>query len=127
MLDTCGFLSLSGLSKKRLSAATLGLFEGAETVYISACSLFEIAIKHKKGNINVHPFGNAMELWEKAVEEYQLVVLPVSAEIFFDSTKLPDHHGDPFDRIIIAESLSRNITVVTYDAAFGRYAMETIN
>ncbi len=88
MLDTCGFLSLSGLLKKRLSPVTLGKFEGAETVYISACSLFEIAIKHKKGNIDIHPFGNAMELWERAVEEYQLVVLPVSAELFFDSTQL---------------------------------------
>ena len=68
-----------------------------------------------------------MELWEKSIEEYRLAVLPVSAEIFFDSTVLSDFHSDPFDRIIIAEALFRNIPVITYDGAFERYAVKTIN
>ena len=127
ILDTCGFLSLVGLSEKRLGSASLCVLEEAEMVYVSSCSLFEIAIKHKKGNIAIQPFGNAMELWEKSIEEYRLAVLPVSAEIFFDSTVLPDFHSDPFDRIIIAEALSRNIPVITYDGAFERYAVKTIN
>jgi PIN domain nuclease of toxin-antitoxin system len=127
MLDTCGFLSLVGLSERPLGKTTLGVVEEAESIYISACSLFEIAIKHKKGNIAIQPFGSAMELWGKAIEEYQLTELPVSAGTFYDSTALPDVHGDPFDRIIIAEALSRKIPIVSYDAIFGRYGVETIN
>ena len=127
ILDTCGFLSLVGLSERRLGRPASRVLEEAETVYISACSLFEIAIKHKKGNIAIQPFESAVELWEKAVEEYQLSVLSVSAEIFFGSTVLPDYHGDPFDRIIIAEALSRSIPVVTYDAAFGHYGVKIFN
>ena len=127
MLDTCGFLSLVGLSKRQLGRAAICVLEEAEFVYISACSLFEIAIKHKKGNIAVQPFGDAMELWKRAVEEYRLIVLPVSDGVFFNSTVLPDYHGDPFDRIIIAEAQIRNIPVVTYDAAFEHYGVKTIN
>ena len=127
MLDTCGFLSLVGLSERRLEKASLNLIETAETVYISSCSLFEIAIKQKKGNIALHPFTNAMELWKKAIEEYQLTELSVSAKLFFETTTLPDYHSDPFDRLIIAEALSRKISIVSYDAAFTHYGVETIN
>jgi PIN domain nuclease of toxin-antitoxin system len=127
ILDTCGFLSLVGLAERKLSKDTCAMLEEAEAVYMLSCSLFEIAIKHKKEKLEVQPFENSMELWKKAVGEYQLTELSVSAEAFFNSTGLPDHHGDPFDRIIIAEALSRKIPIVSYDAVFGRYGVETIN
>ena len=127
MLDTCGFLSLVGLAERKLSRDTCVALEKAETVYVLSCSLFEIAIKHKKGSLEIKPFESSMELWRKAVEEYQLTELSVSADNFFNSTVLPDHHGDPFDRIIIAEALSRKIPIVSYDATFGRYGVETLN
>ena len=127
ILDTCGLLSLVGLSERRLGKLALHGIEEAEQVYVSSCSLFEIAIKNKKGNLPIHPFGTALELWEAAVEEYRLAELGVSACSFFRSTELPGHHGDPFDRIIISEALSRNIAVVTYDAVFERYGAKTID
>lgn len=127
ILDTCGFLSLVGLADRRLGRVAVRALEEAEPVYVSACSLFEIAIKHKKGNISIHPFEDAQALWKRAVKEYRLTVLAVSDAVFFESTILPDYHGDPFDRIIIAEALSRNMPVLTYDAAFGRYGVEMVN
>ncbi len=127
ILDTCGLLSLVGLSERRLGKLALHGIEEAEQVYISSCSLFEIAIKNKKGNLPVCPFESALELWDAAVGEYRLTVLDVSAHCFFRSAELPDHHGDPFDRIIISEALSRKLAVVTYDAIFGRYGVETID
>ena len=127
ILDTCGFLSLVGLSERPLSKSALRGIEESEQVYVSSCSLFEIAIKNKKGNLPVRPFGTALELWDAAVGEYRLTVLEVSARCFFESAELPDHHGDPFDRIIISEALFRKIAVVSYDAVFGRYGVETID
>jgi len=127
ILDTCGLLSLVGLSERRLSKQVLHGIEEAEQVYVSSCSLFEIAIKNKKGNLPVRPFGTVLELWDAAVEEYRLTELDIAACCFFKSTELPDHHGDPFDRIIISEALSRKLAVVTYDAIFDRYGVETID
>jgi len=127
ILDTCGFLSLVGLAEKPLSEATLQQIETAEAVYVSAGSLFEIAVKNKKGNLPVLPFKDPLELWVKAVREFELSVLPVSDEIFFKSTKLNDFHSDPFDRIIISEAMVRNIVIVTYDDVFKRYDVVTMN
>lgn len=53
--------------------------------------------------------GNGMEL---------LPILPAHLEAF---TKLPFHHKDPFDRLIIAQAMSEDLPVITRDAAFSSY------
>jgi len=123
MLDTCGLLSLAGLAEKRLSGDTLNRIKAAETVYISACSLFEIAIKHKKKNLDLGIFPDARQLWDKATKEYDLTELPISADTFFKSVSLPDHHADPFDRIIIAQAATMNLTLITFDPLLGNYGI----
>ena len=126
MLDTCGFLSLTGFSDKKLSEDARLLVERSGHVFISSCSLFEMAIKHKKGNIDIQPFGNAKLLWNTAIGEYGLSELPVTGDVFYESIRLPDHHGDPFDRIIIEEALRRRVPIVTHDAVFDDYGVETV-
>ena len=126
ILDTCGFLSLTGLAEKNLSPDVLRVIEEAPSVYVSAGSLFEMAIKHKKGSISLRPFENALALWNTAIEEYRMTELPVTANVFFASTVLDDIHSDPFDRIIIAEAKSRDLTVVTFDMLFPRYGVSTM-
>ena len=127
ILDTCGFLSLAGLAKKRLSRATLAQIESVEKLYVSSCSLFEIAIKCKKGNLQISPFDTAIELWETAVREYQLEEIAVSSKAFFRATELADIHSDPFDHIIIVEALSRKIPIVTYDTVFSDYGVKVLS
>ncbi len=101
ILDTCAFLALGGLTKKKLSKETLKNIATAQVIYISACSMFEIAIKHKKKGLDLGKFANAQVLWNKAVTQYDLTELPVSHNAFFESLQLPDYHSVPFDRIII--------------------------
>ena len=126
ILDTCGLLSLTGLAEKKLSKAALSKIESADSLYISSCSLFEISIKHKKGNLPITPFETPIDLWEAAVREYQLEEIAVSSKAFFVASELTDIHSDPFDRIIIAEAISRKIPVVTYDSVFCDYGIDTI-
>ena len=123
ILDTCGLLSLSGLAKKKLSKSALAKIESADKLYVSSCTLFEIAIKHKNGNLPITPFDTAMDFWETAVREYRLEELPVTAKTFFDASELKEIHSDPFDRIIIAESFARKIPIVTYDTVFLDYSV----
>ena len=126
MLDTCGLLSLAGLADKRLSGDVLNRIKVAETVYISACSLFEIAIKHKKKNLGLGIFPDARQLWDKVIAEYDLTELAISADVFFKSVSLPDHHADPFDRIIIAQAATLKLTLVTFDPLFENYGVKVI-
>lgn len=126
MLDTCGLLSLAGLAEKRLAPKTLERIKVAENLYISACSLFEIAIKHKKGNLNLGVFHDAKDLWDKVIATYDLTQLPIPAEIFFHAVSLPDHHADPFDRIIIAQASRLDLPLVTFDPCFAQYGIKLL-
>ena len=126
MLDTCGLLSLAGLANKRLSSDVLNRIKAAETVYISACSLFEIAIKHKKKNLDLGIFPDAWQLWDKVITEYDLTELSISADLFFKSVSLPDHHADPFDRILIVQAATLKLTLVTFDPLFENYGVKVI-
>ncbi len=127
ILDTCGLLGLAGFSDQKLGAEARRLIAEAETVFVSSCSLFEIAVKHKKGNIDIYPYDNTKLFWRAAVGEYGLSELFVTGDVFYESTRLPDHHGDPFDRIIIEEALRRRMPVITHDAVFDKYGVETIS
>ena len=121
ILDTCALLSLVGLTEKRLSGAAVSRIRTAPSVYLSSCSMFEIAIKHKKRGLDLGVFPNAAELWDVALSEYELTELPLSHEVFHQSVLLPDHHADPFDRIIVAHARKEGIPVATFDASFRMY------
>lgn len=126
ILDTCALLSLTGLTPKRLSSATRREMEVADEVFVSACSMFEIAIKHKKRGLDLGSLVNPAHLWNQSIIAYQLTELPVSHDVFYESTLLPDHHSDPFDRIIIAQGRKLALPVVTFDATFALYDVPVI-
>lgn len=126
ILDTCALLSLVGLTDRRLSDRTVEDVAIAGTAYVSACSLFEIALKCKKQNLDLNIFTDAKSFWDTALAEYDLTELPVTHDIFYDAVCLPDHHADPFDRIIIAHARSRRIPVVTFDSRFDDYDVQVI-
>ncbi|MBN2344008.1 MAG: type II toxin-antitoxin system VapC family toxin [Deltaproteobacteria bacterium] len=126
ILDTCGLLSLAGVVNRSLSDITLERLRGEDEVFVSAISLFEIAIKHKKGAL---PLGrySPRAFWETSVLQYALAVLPITDNIFLAAVELPNHHRDPSDRIIIAQSIAHKIDVVTYDEMFSLYGVSTID
>ena len=116
LLDTVTFLwaasSPAHLSREAISA----LRNESAVREISAISLSEIAIKSARGKLT---FGQD-DLYA-AVTALQLRVLPYTAEHAFRLFDLPLHHGDPFDRQIIAQALAENIPVVTPDESFRLY------
>jgi PIN domain nuclease of toxin-antitoxin system len=127
ILDTCGLLSLSGFTHKQLSKPTQQILVNSDYVFISACSLFELAVKHKKRLLNFGKFKDAQQFWKSAIERYDLKVLSVSDLVFYASTTLPDFHRDPFDRIIIAHALELNVSVITFDHIFQQYNTAVLN
>ena len=126
ILDTCGLLSLAGFADRPLSKQTLKCLREAGQVGVSACSAFEIAIKHKKGALSLGRFSTPDLFWREAMRAYDLHEVSVSSELFFASTRLPDHHADPFDRLIVASALQLGSAVVTYDRLIALYPVECV-
>ena len=83
---------------------------------ISVVSLTEIAVKQTRGKLTFSA-ADAMT----GVADLRLRILPYTAEHAFRLFDLPTHHGDPFDRQIIAQALVEEVAVVTPDETYGLY------
>ena len=116
LLDTHAFLWWQEDSKK-LGTDARRAIERAEVVFISAASAWEVAIKVGLGKLRIPgPFG-------EAVEASQFSALPIGFEHAALIARLPRHHSDPFDRMLIAQAIVEGATVVTHDPQFEAYAV----
>ncbi len=127
ILDTCALLSLAGVADKPLSNKALQAIEDADCVYLSACSCFELCLKHKRGNLKFPKGLKPETFWQQCVEHYALTEVPVNSGDFAAAVQLPDHHADPFDRIIIAQATRLKSTIVTYDKWFKAYKVRLLH
>jgi PIN domain nuclease of toxin-antitoxin system len=91
---------------------------------LSAVSPWEIAIKWRLGKLKLpeHPREWAARL----AGEFGVEALPVSRVHAVGVADLPDHHGDPFDRLLIAQAQVEQIPILTGDRAFRAYDVEVI-
>jgi PIN domain nuclease of toxin-antitoxin system len=86
--------------------------------------LWEVAIKWRTGKLRLpeHP-----RLWvARLAREFGAEVLPVTVAHVVQVADLPDHHRDPFDRLLIAQAQVEGIPIVTADASFARYDVDVI-
>lgn len=83
---------------------------------LSAISLSEIAIKQTLGKLDF----NEADV-RTGIADLQLRVLPYTGDHAYQLFNLPQHHGDPFDRQIIAQALAEDIPVITSDEKFKLY------
>jgi PIN domain nuclease of toxin-antitoxin system len=120
LLDTHVFLwSLTGSSSLRKAARDT--ITGADAVYISAASIWEIAIKTRLGKME----GDAEQL-ATAIDASGFIELPVTAHHAAAVGKLLPHHTDPFDRLLIAQSLAEPLHFLTADRALAAYGGNVI-
>jgi PIN domain nuclease of toxin-antitoxin system len=114
LLDTHLLLWALG-SPLKLSADTRKLVDTSE-VYVSAASIWEINIKAALGKLK----ADAAEVLA-AVQPAGLSLLPITGEHAARVARLPTHHKDPFDRILIAQALTEPMILLTNDKALERY------
>jgi PIN domain nuclease of toxin-antitoxin system len=118
LLDTHAFLwFMSGDS--RLSRKALRTMEsGANELILSAASVWEMAIKSRLGRLIL---PKPLEDYINEKREGGIQILPVDWTHASRTESLPDHHRDPFDRLLIAQSLVEHLPLVTADKTFHRY------
>jgi len=90
--------------------------ESADEVYVSAASIWEIAIKSRLGKLD----ADADEL-AAAIAASGFVELPVRSVHAAATHRLPMHHDDPFDRLLVAQAMSEPLRLLSADAILGRY------
>ena len=108
-----GDAQLSGTAKQRLD-------NQATRRFVSAVSIWEMAVKINLGKLNIKkPFSDLPDLLKTNAFEW----LPLSFEHSQAYINLPLHHRDPFDRMLIAQASVEDLTIVTRDPHFPEYGV----
>ena len=113
LLDTHTLLWLLS-QPNALNAEVLGqLADPATSVWVSAASAWEIAIKTRLGRLEG---STLLSTWTSQLEAMRVDDLSIDSDDAILAGRLPWDHRDPFDRVIVAQALRRNLTVATRDA-----------
>ena len=115
LLDTHVFI-WSVMDSRQLKAATRRYLASAEIVYVSAASIWEIAIKTRIGKMT-----GDVEAFAAAIDASGFQELPVTARHAAAVAKLALHHADPFDRMLIAQAFLEPLRLVTADKVLVAY------
>lgn len=114
LLDTHAFLWWR-LDDRRLKPAARDAIATAAVVFVSAASGWEVAIKQALGRLTLK------ESFRDMVESSGFRELPVTLAHAGGLSDLPDHHGDPFDRMLVVQAHLERATLVTHDRSFESY------
>ena len=105
----------------RLSlAARRSLEDPTNDVLVSAASIWELEIKRLAGRLEAPDDITA------ALEEADIAALPLTGLDAVAAARLPAHHRDPFDRVVVAQAQRLDAVVVTSDRAFGAYDVKVL-
>lgn len=116
LLDT--HLMLWSMQDSRsLSAAAREQLRKADVVFVSAASLWEVAIKVGLGKLEVDT-----TLLEQKLADAGFQQLPVSWSHALKLRDLPPLHRDPFDRMLVAQAMTEPLRLLTHDAALADYS-----
>jgi PIN domain nuclease of toxin-antitoxin system len=112
LLDTHTLLWLLS-SPTELEPSALAVLSNPDTnVWVTAASAWEIAIKTRVGRLD----GDAvLSAWPDIMANMRTVELPIESADAILAGRLPWAHRDPFDRVIVAQALRRNLTIATRD------------
>lgn len=108
------------IDSPRLSARARALITAPEnSLFVSAASVWEVSIKHRVSPKKMPVSGGkALTLFRRS--SYYL--LAVSAEHAAAVDDLPNHHADPFDRLLVAQALQEPLRLLTADELLARYS-----
>jgi PIN domain nuclease of toxin-antitoxin system len=113
LLDTNTLLWLAS-APSDLDPSALAIMTDPNTnVWVTAASAWEIAIKTRLGRLD----GEALlSAWADIISDMGTTELPIESSDAILAGRLPWDHKDPFDRVIVAQALRRNLTIATRDA-----------
>jgi PIN domain nuclease of toxin-antitoxin system len=123
LLDTHAFLWFVAGDTSLSPAARTAIGDPGNQTFVSIASAWEVAIKVSLGKLTVDA-PSVREFFDEQMEANGFAYFPIDPPHVFRVGSLPFHHRDPFDRLLIAQALEENMTLVTREGvAFGPYGV----
>lgn len=123
LLDTHAFLWTAGRSKRLPARARQVIEDPANEIFVSAVSLWEIAIKLSSGRLELDG-KSAVDLMSDAEAMDIRIVNLEAAEAASHGSLTEETHFDPFDRMLIWQAISRKMILVSGDRQFERFEVD---
>lgn len=121
LLDTHVFLWWVGEPSRLPGDVTVAIADPGTLVYVSAASAWEISIKRSSGRLDLRD-----EEFRHGMQESGFTELPVTAAHGLAAGALPPYHRDPFDRMLVAQTASEGMRLVTHDRAMAAYDVDIL-
>ena len=123
LLDTHTFIWFSENDKLLSKKAAKEITDIDNSCFLSIASLWEIAVKHSLGKLDLkNPFNKIHTF----LSENNIDILPVEMDDLNTLLKLEHFHRDPFDRVIIAQAIAKDLTLLTTDKNFKFYPVKCL-
>lgn len=123
IIDSHTLLWYFGGNSELSDQAKYLIVDSSNNIYVSMATLWEIAIKHSLGKLDLpRPFADL----ERSIQAEGFMILPIETGDIAGIISLPFHHRDPFDRMIIAQSLRSGYPVIGKDEFFDMYGVKRL-
>jgi PIN domain nuclease of toxin-antitoxin system len=124
LLDTCAFLWLTTDAPELSDKAKILFQNTSNAVYLSSVSVWEIIVKHQLGKL---PLPSAADDFIKQqCEKHFVEYLSLDEKAVFNLSRLPNHHRDPFDKMLICQAIAHDLTILTSDKMIIQYPVSTV-
>ncbi len=124
LLDTHTFLWWIDNSPSLSQTVRELILNGENEILLSAATIWEIAIKAHKGRV-ILP-DNLENIVAKAQAYYHFSILPIQINHACHVLSMPDHHNDPFDRLLIAQCQVEDMVLLSADKIISNYDLHVI-
>lgn len=120
LLDTQSFIFYVDRPDKIPSVARTAMEDVSNELFVSLVSPWEMQVKSTLGKLQLS--RPAVELVQAELDRAAIKLLPITLNHIDALSRLPNHHRDPFDRLLVAQAIQEGLTLVTSDAAIAQYA-----
>ncbi len=121
LLDTHAFLWFISGNKKLPTLVRRQIMDISQPCFLSVASLWEITIKKQLGKLELNL--SLSELYDYA-DRNQIEIIQINYNHLHILSTLPNHHGDPFDRLIISQAISEKLVLITRDKGLKKYKVK---
>lgn len=115
LLDTCAFLWLSQQPDKLSAEAKAHINASESELFVSDVSVCEVTLKHATGKL---PLPDVPRVWiPEKFAHHRLFSVPLTHAAIYRSGELPRNHADPFDRLLAAQAIEEQMTLLSPDSS----------